>query len=121
MIKLLQCVRKQPELSDLDFRQRWREYGEELAKLADEMNAVRVVLDTTFVIDLNRQLRDVRGSLPAFDGVAEIYWESGPELLRATEKDEMQERIDRLRDFQESFMKVAESSIFLVSEAVISG
>jgi len=121
MIKLLQCVRKDPKLSDTEFRQRWKEYGDELGKLAEEMNAVRVVLNTTLVTEINRRLSTERGTLPAYDGVAEIYWERGSDLLNVTEQKVMQESIEKLRQFQESFMELETSSMFLVSEFVIHG
>ena len=121
MIKLLQCVRKDPALSDTEFRQRWKEYGEELGKLAEDMQAVRVVLNTTLAIELNRRLSVERGTLLAYDGVAEIYWERGTDLLEAAEQDAMQERIEKLRRFQESFLALEVSSMFLVSELVVHG
>ncbi len=43
MIKLLQCVRKDPNLSDTEFRQRWTEYGNELGMLDVQMPAIRHV------------------------------------------------------------------------------
>ena len=119
MIKLLQCVRKDPALSDNEFRQRWKEYGEKLGELAEEMHAVRVVLGTTLAIELNRRMSEERGTLPAYDGVAEISWERGSELMEATEQEAMQEHIAKLRRFQESFMELKSSSIFLVSEEVV--
>lgn len=119
MIKMLQCVRKDPALSASEFRKRWQEYGNKLGKLAEEMNAVRVVLSTTLAIDLNRRLSEDRGTLPAFDGVAEISWESGAELMEASEQDTMQRRIAQLRRFQDSFLELSTSSIFLVAEEIL--
>lgn len=119
MIKLVQCVRKDPVLSDSEFRKRWEEYGDKLRELADELHAARVALGTTLAIELNRRLSEERGTLPAYDGVAEISWERGSELMEATEQDEMQERIAKLRRFQESFLELETSSIFLVSEEIV--
>ena len=121
MIKLLQCVRKDPSLSDTEFRQRWKEYGDELAKLAEEMNVVRVVINTTLAIEINRNLSVERGTLPAYDGVAEIYWERGSDLLEARAQEALKEPIEKLRRFQESFMELETSSMFLVSEFVVRG
>ena len=101
--------------------QQWGQvkYGERLGELADELHAVRVVLSTTLAIDLNRRMSDERGMLPAFDGVAEISWVRGAELMEATEQDAMQGRIAKLRRFQESFLELDASSIFLVSEETV--
>ncbi len=119
MIKLLQCVRKKPALSDSEFRKRWKEYGATLGELAEELHAVRVTLSTTLAIDLNRQITEERGTVPAYDGVAEISWERGSELMEAAEQDEMKKRIAKLRCFQESFLELSTSSIFLVWEEVV--
>ena len=119
MIKMLQCIRKDPALSDSEFRKRWKEYGVKLGELADELHAVRVVLGTTLAIELNRRISKERGTLPAYDSVAEISWERGSELMEAAEQDAMQERIAKLRSFQESFLELSTSSIFLVSEEIV--
>ncbi len=119
MIKLLQCIRKDPALSDNEFRKRWQEYGVKLGEVAEELHAVRVVLGTTLAIDLNRRISEERGTLPAYDGVAEISWERGSELMEAAEQDSMKERIAKLRSFQESFLELSTSTFFLVSEEVV--
>jgi hypothetical protein len=121
MIKLFQCVRKDPKLSDTEFRQRWKEYGDELGKMGEGMHAVRVVINTTLATEINRNLSAERGMLPAYDGVAEIYWERGSDLLEATAQAAMQEQIEKLRTFQESFTELETSSMFLVSEFVVRG
>lgn len=119
MIKLLQCVRRDPALSDVEFRRRWKEYGDKLGELADELRAVRVVLGTTLAIELNRRLSEERGTLPAYDGVAEISWERGLGITEAAEQDAMRERIVKLRRFQESFLELSTSTFFLVSEEIL--
>lgn len=118
MIKLMQCVRKSPELSTVEFRRRWQEYGARLRELAAELDAVRVVVDTTLESAINQRLGEERASLPPFDGVAQIWWERGAGLIESLDSEAMQQRLAHFRQFQESFVAIESSSLFFVIEDV---
>lgn len=116
MIKLIQCVRRRPPLSIAEFRKHWEQYGERLAVAATEMSASGARLSTTLRTSVNEELTAGRGSAEAFDGVAEVLWPSGSEVLAAANLPWMRERIAELRRYQESFIDVASSSFFFVHE-----
>jgi hypothetical protein len=116
MIHLVQCVRKRPGLSAQEFRRKWREYGERIGAVAEELGAVRVALYTTLEAEVNRRLVERRGLLPPHDGVATITWERGAGLLESVEAEATLEHLERFREFQESFVEIGESSFFFVSE-----
>jgi hypothetical protein len=119
MIKLIQCVRARSAIPKVEFQRQWQEYGEQLSALATELGAVRIVLDTTLSIEVNQRLLQERGSMEPFDGVAEIWWDRGAELLEKADDKEMSSRIDRLREIQQSFMDVERSSFFFALETVV--
>jgi hypothetical protein len=119
MIKLIQCVRARSAIPKVEFQRQWQEYGEQLRALATELGAVRIVLDTTLSIEVNERLLQERGSMEPFDGVAEIWWDRGAELLEKADDKEMSSRIDRLREIQQSFMDVERSSFFFTLETVV--
>ena len=119
MIKLIQCVRSRAAAPKTEFQQQWQAYGKQLSALATELGAVRIVLNTTLSIEVNRRLLQERGSLEPFDGVAEIWWDRGAGLLEKAEDREMSSCIDRLRKIQESFVDVERSSFFFTLETVV--
>jgi len=119
MIKLIQCVRSKPATPKAEFQRQWQAYGEQLSALATELGAVRIVLNTTLSIEVNQRLLQERGSMEPFDGVAEIWWDRGAELLEKADDREMSSRIDRLRKIQESFVDVERSSFFFTLETVV--
>jgi len=119
MIKLFQCVRKEPQLEATEFRRHWEEYGDKLREMALESGADKVVLNTTLAVGLNERLVAERGTLAPFDGVAEIWWERGAGIEASADEAVMQERISRLDAFRQSFMEVETSSFFFTIEKVV--
>ena len=53
MLKWVQCVRRRPELTVVEFRRQWQEYGEEIVSLGAELGAVRVEVSAALVVDAN--------------------------------------------------------------------
>ena len=41
MLKWVQCVRRRPELTVVEFRRKWQEYSEEIVSLCAELGASR--------------------------------------------------------------------------------
>ena len=115
-VKLVQCVRKAPELSTTDFRKRWKEYGQKVREIAGELDAVRVAIDTTLEAGINRRLAEERGTRDPYDGVAQVWWKSGADLVESLDEEAAQARLARLREFQESFVDLGSSSFFYVIE-----
>lgn len=116
MIKLVQCVRRRPDLSIAEFRDAWEQYGDRLAVAATELGAAGARLSTTLQTAVNEALTEARGSTEPFDGVAEVLWPSGSEIAAAANVPWMRERIAELRRYQESFIDIGASSFFFVHE-----
>ena len=83
---------------------------------ATELGASGARLSTTLQTSVNEALTEARGSAEPFDGVAEVLWPSGSEVVAAANVPWMRERIAALRRDQESFLDVAASSFFFVHE-----
>ena len=119
MVKLIQCVRRRPDVPLMEFRQVWEEYGERLRGLATALGAVRVSVSTTLEVEANRRLLTRRISLEPFDGLAEVWWPRAYEALEAAEEEEFSARIDELWRFQASFLEIETSSFFFTIESVL--
>ena len=76
MLKWVQCIRRRPELSVVEFRQLWLEYGEEIVALGAELGAVRVEVSASLAVEVNVEWQLQRGSAAPFDGIAELWFDS---------------------------------------------
>jgi hypothetical protein len=119
MVKLIQCIRRRPGLGVDEFRAAWEGYGERLREVAIELGASRVTLSTTLETPLNDALAAARGSARAFDGVAEIAWSHGTDVLADAAQPATRARVSRLRDLQETFADPGHSAFFFVHEQAI--
>lgn len=119
MLKWVQCVRRRPELTVVEFRRIWREYGEEVVALGAELGAFRVEVSASLAVEANAEWQLRRGSAAPFDGLAEIHFSgSAPEFFRALEGTEPRQRVARLLALQEDFVDVPRSCFFLASQDV---
>jgi hypothetical protein len=119
MVKLVQCIRRRPAMTVEEFRAAWEGYGERLRDVAIELGASRVTLSTTLETPLNDALAAARGSIEPFDGVAEIAWPRGTDLLTDATNPATRARIARLRGLQETFAEPGHSAFFFVHEQSI--
>ena len=82
MIRLVFTLRRKPGMSLTDFQRYWREtHGPLVAKSSVALNILRYVQLHTLEDPVNDQLAGARGRMePAYDGVAELWWNNREEL-----------------------------------------
>ena len=119
MLKWVQCVRRRPELTVVEFRRAWLEYGEEVVSLAAELGATRVEVSAALAVEANAAWQQHRGSAAPFDGLAEIHFQgSAPEFFRRLEEPGPKERLERLLALQLELVDVPHSCFFVASQDV---
>ncbi len=119
MLKWVQCVRRRPELTVVEFRRKWLEYSEEIVSLGAELCAVRVEVSAALVVDANAEWQLRRGSAAPFDGLAEIHFSgSAPEFFAVLDQPGPMEHAERLLRLQEDFVDIPHSCFFLASQDV---
>jgi uncharacterized protein (TIGR02118 family) len=117
MVKVVFCVRRRPDLSVDDFKRYWIENHALLVKKhAAALGAKRYVQDHTVEEDTNAALRASRGSMEAFDGIAEVWWDSRDALTAALSRPEGQAAGEELLEDERNFIDLARSSLFLTEE-----
>ena len=117
MLKWVQCVRRRPELSVVEFRRQWLRYGEEIVSLGAELGAVRVEVSAALAVGANVEWQARRGSAAPFDGLAEIHFSgSAPEFFAALEAPGPKACFERLEALQEELVDVPRSCFFLASQ-----
>jgi len=116
MIKFVQCVRRKPGLSKQEFRERWADYGEQVKAIADASKARRCVLSTALVVDQNMSIMQSRGTKAPYDGMAEVWWDRGADVVTFTESAAVAELLEELRRAQEEIMDLPNCTFFFASE-----
>ena len=117
MIKFVMCCCRHPDMSREQFQDYWlNKHGPFFMKNAEIMRAKKYVQSHTIDTPLNEGLRESRGMLPAYDGVAEVWFESEQDLMEAMSSVEGQELGAALLKDEGNFIDHSKSSAFIVKE-----
>lgn len=121
MIKFIMCCCRHPEMSRSQFQEYWlKSHAPLFQKFADIYRAKKYVQSHTIDTPLNDGLRESRGMLQEFDGVAEVWFESEQELIDAMNSPEGQEVSAILLQDEGKFLDHARSTAFITEEHVLS-
>ncbi len=112
MIKLVQCIRSKPGQAPLEFRTAWEKYGELLKGSLEILGAREVELTTTLAVDANLELILTRDTAEPFEAMAEIWWKNATALEEALARPEAAGRVQRIQEFQETFMDLPRCVFF---------
>ncbi len=123
MIKLVYCLRRRPELSREEFQGYWRQqHGPLVRERAQALGIRRYVQVHTLDSPLNEALAASRGSTgEAFDGVAELWWESAESLAAATATAEGRQAARELLEDEKRFIDFSRSVVFVAEEHSVIG
>ena len=122
MIKVVMALRRRDDVAPEEFHRYWREEHGPLARgLLEPLNVRRYVQTHTVDTDLNAQLAAARGTVAAFDGVAELWWDSLDDLVAVFGSEEGQRANAALAEDEARFIDLERSSLFLTEEQEIFG
>jgi hypothetical protein len=116
MIKFVQCVRRKPGLSKQDFREHWGGYGEKVKEIASASKAARCISNTALVVDQNMEIMQSRGTKAPYDGMVELWWQKGADVVAFLQTNVGAEMVEELRAAQEAFMDLPNCTFFFASE-----
>ena len=85
-------------------------------KNASVMRAKKYVQSHTIETPLNEGLKESRQMQPAYDGVAEVWFESEQDLMEALSSPEGQKLGAALQEDEEKFIDHSRSTAFVVKE-----
>lgn len=121
MIKLTFCLRRLPHLSREEFQRYWREQHAPLvAKHAKTLGILRYVQAHTGHDALNGAMQASRGGPDAYDGVAELWFES-EEAMAANSSEAAALAGAELLEDERKFIDLANSPLWFSKEHVIVG
>lgn len=117
MIKLVYCVRRLPHLSRGEFQRYWREtHGPLVRNRAQTLRIRRYVQVHTLETPINDALRESRATLEAYDGVAELWWDSTEDLVAATASAEGRRAAQELLEDERRFIDLQASALWIGQE-----
>jgi len=118
MIKLIFCLRRRANLSRAAFQAYWRDrHAPLVAEVAPVLRIRRYVQSHSFDDPRLSATADARGAVvPAYDGVAELYWDSIEDLVAVNDSKEAREADRRLLEDERHFIDLANSPLFWVRE-----
>jgi hypothetical protein len=74
------------------------------------------VLSTALVVDQNMDIMQSRGTKAPYDGMVEIWWERGGDVIAFLESGSEEPLLEDLRRAQEAFMDLPNCTFFFASE-----
>ena len=120
MIKLTFCLVRAAHLSREEFQRYWLErHGPLVRSVAPALRIKRYVQTHTLTTPVNDALRRGRGAPDAYDGVAELWWDSLEDLTAGGATAEGRAAGKRLLDDERTFIDLARSPLWLSEEHAI--
>lgn len=120
MLKLVFVIRRREELSPGEFHRYWlEEHGPLAGGLLESLGARRYVQAHAAAPELNVALAGTRGTAEAFDGLAEIWWDSPDAFLAASTSEEGLRAGATLMEDEARFIDFERSSLFVTEEREI--
>jgi uncharacterized protein (TIGR02118 family) len=117
MIKFVYCLRRLPHLSREDFQHYWRgTHGPLVCGRAEALRIRRYVQVHTLDNPINDVLRESRGTLEPYDGVAELWWDSAEELVQAASSPDGQKAAQDLLEDERRFIDLQRSALWIGEE-----
>ena len=117
MIKFVMCLTRHPDMSREAFLDYWEnKHAPFLMSNSATIGANRYIQSHTLNSPMNEGLQASRGMLPAFDGIAEVWFESEEALIAGMSSPEGQKLAAALQADECNFIDHSKSSAFLVQE-----
>ena len=122
MIKLSFSVRRLDSVPEDEFHRYWRdEHGPLVRSVKDDIGVVRYVQSHTINTPINEVIRQSRGALEPFDGVAELWWDSLESFIGGSSSEAGRRAAALLLEDEKRFIDLERSSLFVTEESVIIG
>ncbi len=117
MIKFVMCLHRHPDMSRAEFQDYWQnKHAPLFQSFVDTHKAKRYVQDHTIDTPMNQVLRESRGMVEEYDGIAEVWFESEQAFMEAMSSPEGEKLGAILHEDECKFIDHARSTAFLAEE-----
>jgi len=108
---------RHPKMSRQDFKNYWEQHHAPLfLKNAEKLGARKYIQSLTIDSPLNQGLKESRGMLDTFDGVAEVWFDSEQALIEGMSSEEGQQIAAALQADESNFIDHSKSAAYIVEE-----
>jgi len=122
MVKLVFPLRRLPSLSRAEFQAYWHEtHGPLVRRHAGALRIRRYVQLHTLDDPINTVLRESRGTEEAYDGVAELWWDSREDMEQALASPAAEQAARELLEDERRFIDLARSALWVAVERPVLG
>lgn len=122
MFKLTFCLRRLPGMTREDFQDYWlNKHAPLVREVAPVLRIRRYVQSHTVDIAAIAGSLEARGGTGAYDGVAELWWDSVEDIVAVGDTKEGRDAGRRLLADERTFIDLDQSSIFYAREEAIIG
>lgn len=113
----MMCLTRHPDLTREEFKDYWlNKHAPFFMANADAMGAKKYVQSHTLDTPINESLKDSRGMLTEYDGVAEVWFDSEQALMEGMSSPEGQKLAAALLEDEKRFIDHSKSTAFIVKE-----
>ena len=114
MIRHIKCIRKNPDLSDEEFRAFWNapEYEDLNQQLITLTKPVRYSRNLALKVEATQRLIADRGFIDPFDAVIELWWEDASQLMVLYDTPEAQQLRKKIADYENQLIDISRSTAF---------
>ena len=120
MIKVVMCVRRNPEMGEAEFHRYWREeHGALVKSLAEATGALRYVQSHTIAPERNAAMRKGRETAEAYDGIAEVWFESLEAVAERFRSEEARAADRAMAADEAKFIDLGRSCVFFTEEVEV--
>lgn len=117
MLKLVYCIRKRADVSPETFYRYWlEEHSALVRRFARTLRAREYVQSHTITPEINTAMARGRGLAPAYDGIAELWWDSLEDFLSSANTAEGDAARRALQEDEARFIDFSQSCMFLTKE-----
>jgi len=117
MIKFVMNLTRHSNMSRVEFKEYWEQHHAPLfLKNAKKLGAKKYIQSLTIDSPLNQGLRESRGMLAEFDGVAEVWFESEQALIEGMSSTQGQQIAAALQADESHFIDHSKSAAYIVEE-----
>lgn len=115
MIRLLRCIKKRNDMSDMDFRRFWdsSEYTDIFEAYMSASEGISYQKNLVLKIDLNEDIQMIRGTQAPYDGVIELFWPNAKNAAALVNTAEGKALVEKLAAYENQFVDFSQSSISL--------
>ena len=114
MIRHIKCIRKNPDLSDEEFRAFWNspEFEDLNQQLVTLAKPARFSRNLVLKVEATQRIIADRGFIDPFDAVIEFWWEDAGQLMELYDSPEAQQLRKKIADYENMFIDKLRSTAF---------